>query len=292
MAITEQIYQLLKADLTNERILLDQVANYIGDQYGFTTVQLDNFVQEKYPELEDYEIDLTFSPQFTPIERDRLQYIPILAAEALSEDDLKAIKRQLVAENLTTRLVTEDRLSSAELPLHEVIVDRWVGLLNLDQPLPDASILEAVKEFAPHSLPEVNLLARDEVWRSPDRQQVLIAFLKVFAQQRDFTVAKLHYLTDFVRTYRPSSLLDLGRQFQRLIDSCEADQEQVNGRGFADDFLKATHAGNRLNVSNESEVFERYQHMKDMALALQADWEQIERVCPEIWQQAVAQQPA
>ncbi len=287
MAMTNLVFEMLKADLTAPRVLLDQVTTYITDHYGYPTTELPAFFQEKYPALEDYEVDLVFSPQYTPAEHNRLEYIPILGEKSLGKDELTEVKRQIYEENLYTTFKTADGHAEVVVPVHEVFVDRYLNLLHLDHPLPSEAVYRAIQQEVPAaSRNEVNLLARDGVWRSDARQDFLLAFLRVFGQQHNFSVQKVQFLTNFVRTYRPATLGDLDRQLQSLIDSCEADMENVAGRGFHDEYLKAMHAGGRLNLGEEAEVFEHYKVMMDMARQLKADFQRIPEACPELWERA------
>lgn len=292
MAMTDLLFEMLKTDLSVPRMLLEQVTSYIRDQYGFQTADLPTFFKEKFPQLEDYEVDLIFSPQFTPGEHNRLEYIPILGEQALLTDEIIALKRRLQEADLYVEFKTADGMADVACPVHEVFIDRYVNLLHLDHALPDASVYAAILSDVPQeSHNEVNLLAREEIWRGELRRDILLAFLKVFHEKRNFAVQKVQFLTNFVRTYRPGSLLDVERQLQSLIDSCEQDMENVAGRGFHDEYLKAMHAGGRLNLGEEAEVFEHYKVMMDMAARLKEDGARIPEVCPERWQRAREHQP-
>ncbi|HEY9745674.1 MAG TPA: hypothetical protein V6C99_05605 [Oculatellaceae cyanobacterium] len=282
----EPIYERLKADLEAPRILTGQVTHAITSQYSLTTAELASFLVDKLPTLEEYEVDLLFSPQYTPTSDNRLVYIPLLGAEALCAEDVQTLKRRLVDAGLRTTITTLDGQCEATIPVHEVFIERYVNLLKLDQPLPEA-LHEALQQYVPEaSQSEVNLLARGDMWRSEKRQDILIGFLKAFHAGARFSVVKVAFLTDFIRTYRPASLLDMERQLDTLIQSCKTDMEQVSGRGFQDEYLRSLHGRNAKNDDEERDVWAHYKQMMDMAEELKADYQKIAAVAPELLEKA------
>jgi hypothetical protein len=291
MSQMDLVYEMLRADLEAPRVLLDQVVNAISSQYGISTAEFETFFLEKYPSLEDYEVDLLFSPQYTPAEHNRLEYIPLLGYKALTPEEVTALKRRLSNDQLTTEFSTADGQFKGTVPVHEVFIERYVSLLKLDQPLPEA-LHEAIIQWVPeNSRNEVNLLARDEAWRSESRQNILLAFLQVFHAKNTFSTLKASFLTNFVRTYRPASLLDMERQLESLIQSCRTDMDNISGRGFQDEYLRSLHGKEPQNKAEERDVWAHYKHMMDMAEQLKADYRQIADVAPECLQKARQSQP-
>lgn len=292
MSQMDLVYGLIRADMEAPRILLEQVVNAICSQHSLTTTEFETFFLEKYPTLEDYEVDLLFSPQYTPAEHNRLKYIPLLGNKALTAEEVAALKRRLVNDQLTVEFSTDDGQFKASVPVHEVFIERYVSLLKLDQPLP-AALGEAIARWVPESSRnELNLLARDEAWRSETRQEILLAFLQVFQARNTFSTIKASFLTSFVRTYRPASLLDMERQLDSLIQSCKADMDSVSGRGFQDEYLRSLHGRNPRNKAEEQDVWAHYKHMMEMAEQLKVDYLQIADVAPERVQKAQQRQSA
>jgi len=286
MPTTELIVELLKKDLCAPRVLIEQVINYITDRFETPSAELERFFAEKFPKLEDYEVDLAFSPQYTPSYSNRLEYIPMLGAGHLSAAEVQHVKDQLVAAQLTTRFKAPDSGAESDAPVHEAFIDRYVNLLKLDQKLPEALYTAMIELVPQEAHNEINLLAREDLWQSPARQQMLVAFFKAFKARQSFSIGKVSFLTNFVRTYRPASLLDLDRQFDSLIDSCRTDMENVQGRGFHDEYLKAMNIGNTLTQNPERDIWEHYHQMIDHAQQLKQDFQVIATAAPEIWQEA------
>jgi hypothetical protein len=294
MAQLDLVYALLKEDLTAPRVMLAQVVNYIHDHYNYASADVERFFTEKFPELEDYEVDLTFSPQYTPAEHNRLEYIPLLGEKALSPEEIAQLKQQLREANLSTTLKMSDTQAEIPLPVHEQFIERYVNLLKLDQKLPEGIYTELVTHVPESSRNEANLLARDDVWRGEHRQEILVAFLRVFKARDNFSVPKLSFLTGFIRTYRPATLLDLERQFDALIESCKHDMDNLAGRGFADENLKKEHAlsgGTKGHNHNEENVWRHYRQMMEMAQLLKADYQAITEVAPDLLARAQQRQP-
>ena len=289
MSITALIVDLLKQDLSAPRVMLEQVVNYLHDRFEAPSAELEQFFAEKFPKLEDYEVDLAFSPQYTPGWQDRLAFIPVLGPHHLTAEQVAEVKQQLVDAQLTTQFKAPDSGEEAQAPVHEVFIDRYVNLLKLDQPIAEP-VYQAILSLVPQdSHNEVNLLAREDVWQSESRQHMLIAFLKTFHARHSFSTQKTSYLTNFMRTYRPGSLLDLERQFDSLIDSCRKDMENVAGRGFHDEYLKALNTGNNLTKGSEHDIWDHYRQMMDHAEQLKLDYQQLPEFAPDIWQQASLQ---
>src|SRR6266496_3459747 len=87
--------------------------------------------------LEDYEIDITFGPLFTPTLDERAELADLLYHWRPSAEQLAQLIDELSKEVPHALVCLEDG-SQAKLTLHEVMVDRFVRLLRLDAG-PDAA---------------------------------------------------------------------------------------------------------------------------------------------------------
>lgn len=286
MAYTELVYELLKKDLCAPRVLLAQVLTYINDQYGYPSTELARFFSEKFPSLEDYEVDLIFSPQYTPAEHNRLEYIPALGEHHLSVAELALLKNRLNEVKLQTAFKTQDNDQEVTVPVHEVFVERYVNLLKLDQKLPEGLYREILDTAPQESHNEVNLYARDGVWQNEQKRLILVAFLRTFHALRNFSTVKVSFLTNFARTYRPAGLSDMDRLLDSLIKSCQVDMENVAGRGFHDEYLKALNVGNPLTKGTERDVWQHYHHMIDIATQLKEDLARMPETIPDLLAEA------
>lgn len=119
-------------------------------------------------------------------------------------------------------------------------------------------------------------MGRHEVWQSQERQELFCGILLAMAKRGEFSTLKLSFLTNFVRTYRPKDQLELFRQLESLIQSCKTDMENVSGRGFHDEYLKALNEGNHLAQGPERNVWQHYHQMMEMAELLKQDLTELE----------------
>jgi hypothetical protein len=271
------LFQQLEKDLLTPRVINQQVLNYIADHYGFHAERLGVFFAEKISELEDYELDLTFSPLFTPTVHDRKAYGTILGAQALTSEQIAELERVLEDKRLSTTFVTYDG-TEYPLLLKDVTIHRYVGRLFLDKPLA-SELYKAIERLVPQEQKGlVLMLSREDLWHEPGRRALLEGFLSLYHNQDCYPVDKLLYLTDFIRTYRPHSLPDLQRQLDSLIQSCEADLEKVRNRRYHDHELaeRYSHSDVARAKDEEVRVIESYTYMMAMASQLKLDCQQLQ----------------
>lgn len=288
MVATEHLIKKLAEDLSRERVMTPQVQEYIINQYGVNPEEFAAFFADRVPGLEDYELDLIFSPLFTPTLSDRSGYGAILGAEALGTEEVRGLIETLVQKPVYAHFLVENR-QNIPMALQEVTIERFVDRLYLDRPLSEG-LNALIGEAAPVALQgELRMLARESVWQDSWRQDLLAAFLRLFHLQQNVALEKVLFLTDFVRTYRPGNLNDLQRQLDSMIQSCKKDLENVRGRSFHDAHLKEMYADTEaFNEAAEAEaqaVSQNYQQMIVMAEALLNDyWTMRERI-PEVVKQ-------
>src|SRR5262249_8665546 len=130
----------------------------------------------------------------------------------------------------------------------------------------------------------------EDAWKTDVRQDILLAFLQAFDTRKTFSTLKASFLTHFVKTYRPASLLDIERQLESLIKSCQADMENVSGRGFQDEYLRSLHGRAPNNQQDERDAWAHYKHMMDMAEQLKDDFKAIPELAPEMLEKAKSRQ--
>ncbi len=276
----QPIYDRLKADLVAVRRLPEQVVSEITDRHNVTPEDLPAFFDTTFPTLEDYQVDLILSPVYTPTQDNKLSFASLLREAFISTEQVSEWTKQLESEALVATLQAPNGLE-IKLPLHEVSIDRYVRLLGLDRPI-SADVHIAIEEDTPaEDYMRLNWLAREGVWSGSERGNMLVAFLKVFKVRKTYSAAKVEFLTDFLRTYRPSGLFDLARQFDSLIASCESDLEGLAGRAFHDPQLKGTYSDSELAHYQTDKVRQHYQSMITMAQELKEDYHQLAQIVPD-----------
>jgi hypothetical protein len=281
---TKKIIQELTQDLTQPRLLTDQVLEQLAGQYNTPPEDLANFITNQFPQLEDYAVDLTFSSLFTPTQEESARYASLLADGVVNQSDLMSIKSHLLGLNLSASFTTPAGESHA-YPLHEVLQDRFVDRLPLDKPLPEG-IFALIQAHVPtEHQGVVNLLSRNSDWMSPWRQALLKAFLTLFGGQTTFAQDKFEYLCEFLHTYRPNHLEDMAQKLQRVIESCKTDLEALPGRSFHDEHLKVSYADHDTHLasakSESNKVKSFYEHLIAMATGLLSDLETLKQSHPD-----------
>jgi hypothetical protein len=233
----ENVLSHLKADLTQPRALSQQVETTIADRHACTLDQLHRFFTEILPTLDDVDLDLTFSPLFTPTLADKARYAGLLSDSALSPQQLDEWIDTLTEQGLLAPLQTQTG-ETFSFPVSWVSIDRWVKRLGLTQPIAP-SIYAQITILSPEAdLPTALVLVKEAVWQGAGRTSLLTHFLQAFQAKQSFKLDELAHLTDLVRTYRPASLADLERQLRHLIASCESDLAKVGGDNIHHPMLK------------------------------------------------------
>lgn len=270
-AVNDHLISKICEELTAERVLTKQVIDHLASHHEVTTDTLSDYFKRvretttvEIDGVEDYEIDLTFSPLFTPRLHDRAKYSRILDTVEVKHEDIETIVDDVMKKKLEACFREHDDIYC--MPLHEVLVRRYIRLLNLATPLS-----KKVKQVIENSVPEniqdiVKALARDPVWLPGHRQDFLAAFLKIFKEKKNFSVDKLDYLTDFVRTYRPASILDVDRQFGNLIEACLEDIHKLQGGHYLyyHDLIERHYMGSE----SEKDLSEKILHEKEREISL------------------------
>jgi hypothetical protein len=218
--------------------LSPQVLSYLLAHYDVEGVDVLPWLRDRLPGLEGYEHDLLLSPLFTPDVEDRLRYEEALAEGCLEKGGVEEILGRLAAEKACFELAHDGE--SLPVPVHPVLVARYVRLLHLDSALP---LVEAAA-FRPLAV-AVRVPLRDRAWQRPQSRALLPALLMAAkGTGLDFT-EQVVFLTDFVRSHRPSSLAECTAFLENTAKAYEVDLEKhrSGSRPFYDPELKGSHAG-------------------------------------------------
>jgi hypothetical protein len=139
----------------------------------------------------------------------------------------------------------------------------------------EKKVKQVIENNVPENIQDIaKALACNPVWLPEHRQDFLIAFLKVFKEKKNFSVDKLDYLTDFVRTYRPVTILDMESMLNNLIEACNEDVHKIEGGHYLyyHDLIERHYMGS----DNEQQFSENLLHSKErhivMAMELLRDF--------------------
>jgi hypothetical protein len=181
--------------------------------------------------MEDDELDLAFSPLFTPALENRLTYNALLGTDYVNEALFSVVMLHLQESPMVMPILLPTG-ESVLLPVPEVGLRRYVKRLHLTDAIPDRLKPAIAEQVSIQDQPAICLNARDPLWQGEERLAIFDYFLNTMAQHQRLTPEKIFFLTDCVRTYRPRSLQDIERQLTLLIQSCERDLSNLSGRGF------------------------------------------------------------
>jgi hypothetical protein len=270
-SIQDTLLNQLKETFSRPRPFNQQVVNAIASQYNYTEDRLKAFLEEKFPELDEVAQDLTFSPLFTPGLEERAAFCAELKAECLTRQQVMEMVSTLTDENLRAPFQMPSG-EILELPLTEVMLDRYLGRLYLDKPI-SAKVHDAIQQNIPNEdYGLANALGRETIWTTSQREALLIRFLETFKQRSSYEFDKLKALTSFTKTYRPKSLKEFEGNLNSLIESCEQDMSNTEKRGYYDEGLLHQYSGHVESDLTEAEVIKaHYERLIRLAQALLSD---------------------
>ena len=236
----QQTVVLVRGELTRPRALTAQTLDFLLAHHEVTGDNVVGWLKEHLEDLESYELDLLLSPLFTPDFEMRVRCEESLGDGCLDTAEVAGLLRDLIEGDLRMTLLHED--SSLEASLPEVMIERFVRMLHLDAEVPD----DALDEFGPLE-PEVRCCLRDKAWaRAPSREllpDLLRAAQSIDGNFRDH----VFFLTDFLRSHRPSGLDDCLSFLRNVEEAYETDlrKHESGSRSFFNDELKASYGGRR-----------------------------------------------
>ena len=123
-----------------------QLAHHLSEHHA----DVSSFLLCAAEVLEDHELDILFSPHFTPSLDDRIVVMDLLLHWRPSENELNSLVDDL-CEAVPHAMVQLPDGTEAKLTTHEVMIERFVRLLRLHL-VPDATTSAALRDSLPNSL--------------------------------------------------------------------------------------------------------------------------------------------
>ncbi|MBU6400141.1 MAG: hypothetical protein KGS61_07465 [Verrucomicrobia bacterium] len=232
-------------ELQRPRPLLKQVADHLCSHYALARDQLATYLATELDGLEDYEIDLVFSPMFTPTLEDQAAFSDLLDTATLPAAEWPALIERLAARPVVGSVRVEH---GQEVPvrLRPVVIARFVNRLNLEVALP-APLAKLLNSLPPaEDRPLLKALARRPVWQAEGRRQVLFQFLVATAGGDGYRREDLVTLLKWMETYQPR---DTAEVLARLPHWREVKRREIATAGtpkpFFSDRIQELHGGGR-----------------------------------------------
>lgn len=196
------------AEMERPRPLLKQVVDHLASHYSVSRDALGEFLSRELEPLEDYEIDLIFSAQFTPALSEQAAFSELLDRRTLPAGEWPVLIRRLAARPTVAQLGLEDGATHA-LRLREVSIERFVTRLNLDVAIPDP-LGKLLNSLPPaEDRPLLKALARRIVWNKEPRRAVLFRYLLAATSEDFYRRDDLLALLKLMETYQPKDATDL-----------------------------------------------------------------------------------
>lgn len=223
------ILSLVQVQLERPRVLSLQVAGAIGAQLGVDD-PLEGLDRECWCHWAPDEVGALFAPLFTPDFSDREVCESALPPVGLDPAAVASLVTTLGARSLECPLVFGEQ--ERPLPLDEGVIERYVRLLHLDaaiHPLLWQTMEGLVAEGAPLPLNEqarcvLFSRARASVWSGDAGRAALLGrYLTVVAEKGTFRADKVVFLTEFMRSYRPSDEAKLIQALHNLVEAYHQD---------------------------------------------------------------------
>lgn len=240
-----QLLATLATELERPRELPAQVVAHLSGMYGIGREGIGAFLRNELSQLEDYEIDLAFSPVFTPALRDQAIFAEQLGPESVPAAQWPDLVRQLVARPTGAQLVTEDGQKHS-VPLRDVSIERYVHRLRLDATIPD-SLFKWLEHFKPAGdRPILKAVARRAAWENAARREILTRYLSAFAGGQAYRLNDVVALLKLAETYQPADTASLLAQIPRWRQMLDQEiNESGGGKPFFNDRVEELHGGGR-----------------------------------------------
>jgi hypothetical protein len=192
----------IATELERPRPLTPQVVHHLIATYGVDRARTGEFLSERLPALEDFEIELVLAPLFTPTLRDQAAFADLLGAKTFPPETWPDLIRRLMARPTVAQLVTPEG-QTVRFPLPAVVLERYVHRLQLDGTIPPA-LWERIETRVPEAdRPMLKAIARRAIWREPARAEILVEWLEAVDAAEPFPVADAMELLKLVETYEP-----------------------------------------------------------------------------------------
>ncbi len=268
----QELIHMIESELVKPRQITEQVINHILSHYSYTLDQIDEFFEKELRNLEDYEIDLLFSPIFTPKISDKAVFSKILDEIDLTGKDISEIIDLLDSKGLMATFyvnfkkggeVVEKKFT---VKLNRVNLERYVKLLNLDCQ-PSKQISRAIDVVFGQDADKVKAMLRDKFWKEGWREEFLRAYFVYVAGNREISIEKFEFLLKVLRGNPTAS--DIYEIYNLMSDVINWTQTQVDvlktGRKqFFNEMIEQTYReeGSDKRITKDIELKQREEELR------------------------------
>ncbi|MEG3638990.1 hypothetical protein [Magnetococcus sp. PR-3] len=222
--MTEVYKAVLRDNITRPRMLSAKHAADIGTLEGVDD-PLDLLLPERLDNMELWEQEYALSPLFTPTLEDRKHSESGLEPAGVDQAAWLQLIKDLTEEKPLCQVSFGDRVVDMTVP--EDAIERHVKLLYPCNQV-DAEIkaqLENLSSDGNDTL-EVLALLRMPHWQGQEQVDLLKELLSLFVAKRSYSLDKMRFLDEFVRTHKPAHKEELAQKLTNLEESYRNEQER------------------------------------------------------------------
>ena len=169
-----------------------QLSRYMTEQ----SEELYAFLRDASKDLEEYEIEILFGPQFTPGAQDQVDVSQALNHWRPTSKEITRLICDICKElPFTTIQLPGDVV--AKLTLHEVMVERFVRLLHLER-APKPHVSAAIRDALPCDLWPFAMAMLRQRGFTPQRQEWFAKFTCYMASRHPVTREQLADASEFI----------------------------------------------------------------------------------------------
>ena len=266
----QKFVELIARELEKPRPLLKQVVDHASSHYEVSRDELGEFLETKTGELEEFEIDLLLSPQFTPTLVDQAAFSALLDEELLPPDLWDGLVAELAKRPTVAQLVTEDG-AAHPVTLTEVSLERFVCRLNLGAEIPEplAKLLASMPPADDRNL--LKAIARRPYFRTDPHREILFRFLVKTTSGDGYSLTDVLSLLELVETYQPADNADLVSRIPHWLEVLENEVTAASQpKPFFAARVQELHGGGRDRRHADESLIDRKQRNMNFLKRLEA----------------------
>lgn len=216
----QKFVDVIAQELEKPRPLLKQVVDHAASRHEVSRDDVGGFLDDSVQNLEDYELDLLFSAQFTPTLVDQGAFSKLLDGGVLPRDQWDELVKSLEDRPTVAQLVTEDGMTHS-VALTDVSIERFVKRLNLDVTIPEnlAKLLDSMPPEEDRNL--LKALARHQGFRSAEQSEILFRFVLKVTSDDEYQLEEVLLLLELMDTYKPADVGDLLSRIPHWLEVLE-----------------------------------------------------------------------
>lgn len=259
----QKFVDAIALELEKPRPLLKQVVDHASSRHEVSRDEVGRFLDEETAGLEDFEIDLLFSAQFTPTLIDQAEFAELLDTERLADSQWNELIEKLTERPTTAQLVTEDETTHA-VQLTDVSIERFVKRLNLNAEIPEAlaKLLNSMPPERDRNL--LKAIARRPVFRNEGTREILFQFILNVTSEDSYDLEDVLLLFELIETYRPKDIDDLRKRIPNWLEVLENELTAAGQpKPFFAERVQELHGGGRDQRGRDGDLIDRKQRNKD-----------------------------